>query len=164
MLFNPSDGKLFGYDPIFAQFVPDMNSLAWDGIDIHAEFFQGNIKFAIAQVVADNLGIHSLFGFADAFTGNYPCRTCKMHRNDIRTTKLLKKGIYCEHLKITKLIFNYKTYRKLLSNYHVLSMMLPTFTSSAVEHLTSCMIYWRECVLWKLSLFWTNSFRRGIYP
>ena len=50
-----------------------MNSLASDGIDIHTELFQGNIKVAIAQVVGDNLGFY------------FPCRTCKMHRNGVQT-------------------------------------------------------------------------------
>ncbi|KAJ8031984.1 hypothetical protein HOLleu_25375 [Holothuria leucospilota] len=75
---------MYGYGPIFAQFILDMNSLLNDGIDIETDFFTGNVKVAIAQVVGDNLGIHSLFGFAEGFTANFPCRVCKMHRDGIQ--------------------------------------------------------------------------------
>ena len=42
------------------------------------------MKVVLGQFVGDNLGIHSLFGFAEGFTANFPCRRCKMPRNDIR--------------------------------------------------------------------------------
>lgn len=84
MLYTSSDAKMYGYEPLLAQFIVDMNSLSTDGLDIRTEHFDGNIKVGIAQVVGDNLGIHSLFGFAEGFTANYSCRICKMHRNDTR--------------------------------------------------------------------------------
>ena len=83
MMFEASDAKLYTYQPIFAQFIRDMNDLSTDGIDVATDYFQGNIKVAIGQVVGDNLGIHSLFGFSEGFTANFPCRTCKIHRRNI---------------------------------------------------------------------------------
>ncbi|KAJ8029948.1 hypothetical protein HOLleu_29486 [Holothuria leucospilota] len=84
MLFNAGDAKLYGYEPILDPLVKDLNSLIRDGIFIDTPTFQGNIQVGLAQVTGDNLGIHSLFGFAQGFTANFPCRICKMHRNDAR--------------------------------------------------------------------------------
>lgn len=84
MLFNSGDAKMYGYQPIFEQFVKDMNELVTDGLLVHTDTFQGNVKFSVAQVVGDNLGINSLFGFAEGFTANFPCRVCRRHREEIR--------------------------------------------------------------------------------
>ena len=90
MFFNASDTKMYGYGPVFTQFIQDINQLVADGIDVDTETFRGNVKVTIAQVVGDNLGVHSLFGFAEGFTANYPCRICKMHRNDARQVTIEK--------------------------------------------------------------------------
>lgn len=84
LLFNSGDAKMYGYSAIFSQFIKDMKSLGTDGIDVETNTFSGNIKVVIAQVVGDNLGINSLFGFASGFTANYYCRSCKMVRGDTR--------------------------------------------------------------------------------
>lgn len=102
MLYNSSDAKLFGYEQLFAQLVRDMNTLAADGIDIHTDYFEGNIKASVAQVVGDNLGIHSLFGFAEGFTANYLCRTCKMHRDATRQEVI-------ENNDVMRTVANYET-------------------------------------------------------
>nr|XP_054775349.1 uncharacterized protein LOC129283670 [Lytechinus pictus] len=91
MLYNASDAKLFGFHKIFAQFVEDMKLLETDGIDIQHDNFYGNVKVSIAQVVGDNLGIHSLLGFAEGFTANFPCRHCKMHRNETKRALIEEK-------------------------------------------------------------------------
>ena len=65
--------------------------LAEDGMNIMTATFQGNVKVGIGQVVGDNLGIHSLFGFAEGFTANHPCRWCRMHRNDVQRVTVEEK-------------------------------------------------------------------------
>ncbi|PIK60815.1 hypothetical protein BSL78_02296 [Apostichopus japonicus] len=93
MLFNSGDASLYGYGAVFAQFIQDINELIADGLHIVTNFFNGNVKIAIGQIVGDNLGIHSLFGFAGGFTANYLCRVCKLHRDAIRTSVKEQQGL-----------------------------------------------------------------------
>ncbi|XP_072181468.1 uncharacterized protein [Diadema setosum] len=93
MLFNASDAKMYGYEPIFRQFVQDINALASDGLDVHTPIFNGNVKVVIGQVVGDNLGLHALFGFAEGFTADFPCRTCKMSREETRSKTMEQKDM-----------------------------------------------------------------------
>ena len=80
MLFNSGDAKLYGYSAVFKQFITDLKSLEAEGIHIHTPDFNGVVHVAVGQFVGDNLGIHSLFGYAEGFTANYPCRSCRMNR------------------------------------------------------------------------------------
>ena len=41
MLCNASDAKMYGYEPIFRQFVQDINALGSDGLDNHTETSEG---------------------------------------------------------------------------------------------------------------------------
>lgn len=93
MLFNAGDAKLYGYEPIFDPLVEDLNSLIHDGIQIEAPTFQGTVRVGLAQVTGDNLGLHSLFGFAQGFTANYPCRFCKMHRAEAQLSTSENVGL-----------------------------------------------------------------------
>lgn len=40
-------------------------------------------------LLGDNLGIHSICGLSEGFNANYPCRMCKMHRNEMITATVL---------------------------------------------------------------------------
>ena len=42
------------------------------------------MNVAVGQMVGDYLGIHSLLGFAEGFTANFPCRSCRMHRTMVQ--------------------------------------------------------------------------------
>ena len=96
MLYNSSDVKMCGYSALFKRFLTDMKSLETEGLQIQTNTFNGIIHAAVAQVVGDNLGIHGLFGFAEGFTANYPCRHCRMHREVARMALT-----ECKHLMRT---------------------------------------------------------------
>lgn len=83
-LYKVTDVHEFGYDIILAPLVEDLKLLEATGLQINCENFRGVVKVALAQVIGDNLGIHSLFGFAQGFTANHLCRKCRIHRNEIR--------------------------------------------------------------------------------
>ena len=70
-----------------------MKKLETDGLRIETESLNGEIRAGIFQVVGDNLGIHSLFGFAEGFTANFPCRKCKVHRNEARTPTMGQRDL-----------------------------------------------------------------------
>ena len=44
----------------------------------------------MSLIVGDNLGLHSIFGFAESFSGNYPCRFCKAHRDLVQSDTILR--------------------------------------------------------------------------
>ncbi|CAI6375121.1 unnamed protein product [Macrosiphum euphorbiae] len=49
---------------------------------IESDDFKGNIKFELGLIVGDNLGIHSITGFVESFSSNYPCRVCEIRKED----------------------------------------------------------------------------------
>ena len=52
-------------------------------VHIDSDVFNGTVRVSIAQVSGDNLGVNGICGFVESFVGNYHCRHCKMHRNDM---------------------------------------------------------------------------------
>lgn len=51
---------------------------------MNTDKFKGNIKFELGLIVGDNLGVHSITGFVESFSSNYPCRICKIKKEDMR--------------------------------------------------------------------------------
>ncbi|XP_022166134.1 uncharacterized protein LOC111030773, partial [Myzus persicae] len=54
------------------------------GIYVNTDVFKGILKFELGVLVGDNLGIHSITGFVESFSSNYPCRVCKMRKDEIK--------------------------------------------------------------------------------
>ncbi|XP_034236587.1 uncharacterized protein LOC117642457 [Thrips palmi] len=42
------------------------------------------VYFTLALVLGDNAGLHSVLGFVEGFTANYPCRMCRMHKDLVK--------------------------------------------------------------------------------
>jgi len=84
LLFHSSDRQQFGNHIIFSPLINELNYLKETGIEIESDEFKGNIKFELGLIVGDNLGIHSITGFVESFSSNYPCRVCKIRKEDMR--------------------------------------------------------------------------------
>ena len=103
-LFYSSDQKLFGYDTIFSKLVEDIILLETKGINIKMNGAEINVKFVLALILGDNLGLNSILGFSEGFRSNYYCRFCVEHRNKCSSDYLSKnftlrtKEIYEEQL------------------------------------------------------------------
>ena len=82
--YDMNDSKVYGIDAILRPIIDDLKSLEEDGLNIETRVFSGNVGIAVAQVVGDNLGVHGLLGFVESFSANFPCRRCKMPKEDIR--------------------------------------------------------------------------------
>ena len=82
-MFNEEDVKMYGYDIIMRPLVDDIKELETNGVHIDSDVFNGTVRMSIAQVSGDNLGANGICGFVERFVGNYHCRHCKMHRNDM---------------------------------------------------------------------------------
>jgi hypothetical protein len=84
LLFHSSDRQQFGNHIVFRPLINELNFLKETGIEIESDGFKGNIKFELGLIVGDNLGIHSITGFVETFSSNYPCRVCKIKKEDMR--------------------------------------------------------------------------------
>ncbi|XP_050058270.1 uncharacterized protein LOC126550517 [Aphis gossypii] len=62
----------------------DRQKFGEQGIDIESNGELTNIKFELGLILGDNLGIHSITGFVESFSANYPCRMCKVHKDIMR--------------------------------------------------------------------------------
>lgn len=86
-LFYSSDrSKDGGNFNCFHKIIDELNFLSGTGIDLNiAGYFHGRVKFQLVSILGDNLGLHSILGFVENFTANYPCRFCRSHKSEIKT-------------------------------------------------------------------------------
>lgn len=84
LLFHSSDRKTFGNNIIFRPLISELNYLKDTGIEVITDTFKGIIKFELGVIVGDNLGVHSITGFVESFSSNYPCRMCKIKKEEMK--------------------------------------------------------------------------------
>lgn len=84
LLFHSSDRVKFGNNIIFKPLIDEINYLRDTGIYINTDVFNGILTLELGVLVGDNLGIHSIAGFVESFSSNYPCRVCKLRKNEIK--------------------------------------------------------------------------------
>ncbi len=108
--------------------VDELQELWTHGIDFQYQGKTVNVKVCLSQLCGDNLGLHTLLGFSEGFTANYPCRRCKMHKKDCQKaivedfTKLRNANNYEEDLVISNLSRTGISHRSVLNNlpyFHV---------------------------------------------
>lgn len=80
LLFHSSDRVQFGNHVIFRCVIDELNYLSRQGIELDVPGFTGKIYFELGLILGDILGIHSICGFMESFSANFPCRTCKTRR------------------------------------------------------------------------------------
>lgn len=80
LLFHSSDRACFGNNVIFQCVIEELNFLSEHGISIDIPDFKGKIYFELGLILGDNLGIHSMTGFLESFSANYPCRVCRVRK------------------------------------------------------------------------------------
>ncbi|ODM88275.1 hypothetical protein Ocin01_18408 [Orchesella cincta] len=87
------DLKTSSVNSVLNQVVKELKDLWSNGITFNYNGHDLNFKIALAQVSGDNLGLHTLLGLLKVFTANYPCRRCKLHKNECRkaTTECREK-------------------------------------------------------------------------
>lgn len=84
LLFHSSDRQKFGNNVIFKPLIDELNYLRHTGIDIDIDGFKGIIKFELGVIIGDNLGVHSITGFVESFSSNYPCRICNIRKEEMK--------------------------------------------------------------------------------
>lgn len=83
LLYHSSDRVEFGNRIIYEPLIEEINFLARHGISFNLADFKGIIYFELGLILGDNLGLHSVTGFAESFACNFPCRNCKVHKKDM---------------------------------------------------------------------------------
>lgn len=73
----------FGNRVIFQPLIDELNFLSKQGILFNLPDFKGKIYFDLGLILGDNLGLHSITGFAESFSCNFPCRNCKVNKNEM---------------------------------------------------------------------------------
>ena len=92
-LFHSSDRITFGNFITFAPVIKEINELATEGVTVSVGSFQGTVRFAVAAIVGDNLGLHGMLGFVESFGGNYPCRICRASKELCRGMLVEEQGL-----------------------------------------------------------------------
>ncbi len=82
-LFHSQDAKKYGIDKILTPFVEDVRELELNGMK--ASFTEQTLYGTIAQVTGDNLGLNSILGYVESFSGNYYCRLCLVDKASAQT-------------------------------------------------------------------------------
>lgn len=77
------DVQKYGYNKILQPLIKQLKELKKDGIIVHENGIEHNLKFILWQFTGDNLGIQKLFGLAEGFNSNYYCRFCTLHKRDM---------------------------------------------------------------------------------
>lgn len=95
LLFHSTDRKQFGNLAVFKILIEELKFLETDGIKIETSSGTVPIKFALALILGDNLGLHSILGYSESFNAEFNCRFCKIKRNESHSvceisTKLLR--------------------------------------------------------------------------
>ncbi|CAG9787096.1 unnamed protein product [Diatraea saccharalis] len=86
LLFHSSDRSTFGNKMSFKPLISELNYLKHHGIQINVPRYSGKILFDVAVLLGDNLGIHTITGFSESFSSNFPCRVCKIHKSNLKHT------------------------------------------------------------------------------
>lgn len=82
-MFHSSNRVKFGNNIIFKPLIDEFN-LQEIGIEIDTALFKGKLYFELGLILGDNLGLHSIIGFTESFSSNYPCRICTVEKKDMR--------------------------------------------------------------------------------
>ncbi|XP_031329046.1 uncharacterized protein LOC116160057 [Photinus pyralis] len=81
-LFYSDDRNLFGNQTIFKPFVEELQYLYSNGITVVTENGSKQIHFILILILGDNLGLNSVLGLNENFSGNYFCRFCRCCKED----------------------------------------------------------------------------------
>jgi hypothetical protein len=83
-LFHASDRTKFGNDVFYQPIVDELNFLSETGIFLDTKCYTGQVYFALALTLSDNLGHAQTLSLSESFVANYPCRMCKINKNTLK--------------------------------------------------------------------------------
>lgn len=141
-VYKTDDAKTYGLDALLKPIVAELRSLETDGIILNTPNFQGTVKFAVVQVLGDNLGVNAILGYSESFSGNYVCRWCKAHRDVLRVQTsedvMLLRDIYSHEADLlignpTETGLKRDSVMNNLISYHVTQNVAPDIMHDILE-------------------------------
>ncbi|XP_063541728.1 uncharacterized protein LOC134750483 [Cydia strobilella] len=75
-VFYTADKTMFGNEAIFGPLIEELKFLEREGILIFSKGHSTVVKFCLANMSGDNLGLHSILGLHESFSSNNFCRFC----------------------------------------------------------------------------------------
>ena len=82
-VYKTDDVKKYSLSQVLEPLVNHISDLERNGIWIETSQFKGIVKVGLVQVCGDNLGLNSVLGFIESFSGNHVCRICRIHKHDL---------------------------------------------------------------------------------
>lgn len=76
VLLNSLDRKLLKNSNVFCRVIEELMFLEKESLTLMINNKEIILKFQLALILGDNLGIHSIFNFSESFRACYPCRFC----------------------------------------------------------------------------------------
>ena len=104
-IMRVNDKKKICKKTVFDDLVTELKNLQKDGISVDTPNGPVNVKFQLALVLGDNLGLNELCGFVDSFNSNVYCRICTATSNECSNLcyedkkKMRNVRNYEDHLK-----------------------------------------------------------------
>lgn len=86
MLVRSNDRKKFGNLNIFHYLIQELNSLSTQGIEVICNNIKHTVKFELALIIGDNLGLNQILGFVESFKASSYCRICKLTLKEASTS------------------------------------------------------------------------------
>lgn len=71
LLFYTNDRKEFGNLAVFNILIQEIKYLQTHGIEINIDTKSEKIYFDVGLILGDNLGLHSIVGMTESFSGNF---------------------------------------------------------------------------------------------
>lgn len=83
-VYKADDAKTYGIDAVLESVVADIKDLESNGVEVNTHEFKGTLKVRVVQICGDNLGLNSILGYTESFSGNSVCRWCHVKKLDMR--------------------------------------------------------------------------------
>lgn len=99
-LYHADDCKLFPKERIYSYLIKELQLLETEGIPLVIEDSNIQVYFKLVLIIGDNLGLHSILGFVEAFSANICCRFCKVSKN-------MSRKLCCEDVSALRNKINY---------------------------------------------------------
>lgn len=78
--------KSLSNEEILAPLIEEIIGLERDGMEFQIDGKPTKIFFLFGGLRGDNLGLNKILDYSSSFVANYPCRTCLMHLDTMRTS------------------------------------------------------------------------------
>lgn len=76
---------------MFSRLINELIDLQTNGISVSVNSVYTTLYFAVGLVLGDNLGLNSILGFVESFSGNHYCRICRCQKQELQ--QMLRESV-----------------------------------------------------------------------